>query len=219
MQMSGGFAVLASGVFLAIGAAQAVPQSPSPADASTDQCVAVATAKYQQWHQPRVLLQRTKTFAKGSVATDEIIVTPNTGYKLYEGSWSTANITIPERGAASPEVMLATMRLAECSEDGTEEMSGQPVTHYVYSYKPDDNGFVSHGEMWISNATGLPLKQNLRESEPPANRLVATSISTTYAYNDAVEVPKGAVNAEATRLFTNAMSIEHYQTAGIGKQR
>jgi hypothetical protein len=197
------------------------PQSPASAKPETvivtsqeqpsDPCVNVANAKYLQWQQPRVLLSRTQVFEKGAIAHDEIIVTPNTGYERHRGIWSTANLTIPERNAPSPEAMLVRMGLGECTAEGQDQLSSQPATRYSYSYKPDRAGFLAHGAMWISNATGLPLKQDLNESAPPANRLVAVSESTTYVYNSDVQIPLPAELAESKRLYGAASALGHAQ--------
>jgi hypothetical protein len=185
------------------------------ASASTDACMTVAAAKYQQWLQPRVLLRKTKTFSNGSVLTDEIIVTIDTAYVLHRGHWWAGNIGQNERGARSPEHLLMNMGLANCEEGKAAPVSGQPARLYSYSYSADRNGFVTRGAMWISDATGLPLREELHETAPPANPFVATAVETTYAYNADVHVPLAAENADSDRLFQTKTLLEHLQMTGL----
>jgi hypothetical protein len=174
-------------------------------------CMAVAEAKFDQWQQPRLLIRKTKSFAKGNQLEDEMIVSANTAYGLHLGHWSSGNITRPQRGAHSADRVLAHMGLAECDDGGTTHMSGQPVKVYNFTYVPDRDGFAAHGTIWISQSTGLPLREDLHEAGPPANRMVATDISATYAYNADVEIPAEAEGAEQTRLFDTRFELGRFE--------
>ena len=71
--------------------------------------------------------------------------------------------------------------------------------------------------MWISDATGLPLKEEMQDPAPPANAMVANAIAATYTYNDDVQVPAGAELADSTRLFNAAQLLRHLQSgSGTG---
>ena len=71
--------------------------------------------------------------------------------------------------------------------------------------------------MWISDATCLPLKEEMQDPAPPANAMVANAIAATYTYNDDVQVPAGAELADSTRLFNAAQLLRHLQSgSGTG---
>ena len=190
-------------------AAAAAPNSAPVAASAT--CMTVAEAKFDQWQQPRLLIRKTKIFARGNQLADEIIVNANTAYGLHLGHWSSGNITRPQRGAHSADRVLAHMGLAECDDAGTTQMSGQPVKVYNITYVPDRDGFAARGTMWISQSTGLPLREDLHEAGPPANSMVATDISATYAYNADVEIPAEAEDAESTRLFDTRFELGRFE--------
>jgi len=111
--------------------------------------------------------------------------------------------------------VLQDMQLADCMKEGSAYEDGEPATVYVYTYQTDANGFTSHGKMWISDATGLPLREEYSDSAPPANRRVAKAISATYRYNSDVEVPRGAELAEQRRLYNNQSVVRGVQS-GMG---
>jgi hypothetical protein len=180
---------------------------------SFDTCRAVAAAKFEQWQQSRILIDMTKTFSDGSTKKEVIVVTENTAYGLRRGVWNSANAT--KRGRLTPSVsqILLNMQLAECASGGPAQESGLAATLYNFTYLPDDDGYVAHGTIWIADDSGLPLREEMRESAPPANQLVATDISATYKYNSDFVIPPGAENAESTRLFDTASMIRHMRSS------
>jgi hypothetical protein len=202
---------------LSIGVAQAAPDN----DASqTDTCLILARAKHEQWLQHRVLIEQSKTFADGSVKPTAILVTENTAYAKRRNSWKSAAVTVRERMVPPPDTILASMRLATCTKEAAVQMANQTATLYSYDYLPDKDGFVAHGKMWISESSGLPLREEMQDPAPPANAMVATAISATYTYNDDVVVPRGAELADNKRLFDTMMSVKNaqggFQAGGSG---
>jgi hypothetical protein len=179
---------------------------------SYDTCRAVAAAKFEQWEQPRILIEMAKTFSDGSTKKEVIVVTENTAYGLRRGVWNSANVT--KRGRLTPSVsqILLNMQLAECANSGPAQESGLAATTYSFSYLPDADGYVAHGTIWIADDGGLPLREDMQESAPPANQLVATAISATYKYNSDFVIPPGAENADSTRLFNTAAMIRHMRS-------
>ena len=177
-------------------------------------CAQIANAKYQQWRQPKLFIDRSKTFENGSTASDKMIVTENTAYyKDDSRSWTSAGITLRERAVGSPEKILRDMRLAEC----TKGASADNATVYTFDYLPGDDGTVASGKIWISDATGLPLREEFSQSSPPpANRKVAKTISATYHYNGDVIVPRGAELADAQRLNNNWSVVRNMQSGSAG---
>lgn len=190
--------------------------APALAADDSDPCMSVALAKYHQWNQRRIEISETKTFADGSKKSSQLFVTSNTAYVSRSRThWHSVAASRGDRAAPSPDVILANMKLADCTEsDGVQE-GGQAATLYTYSYQPDANGYVSTGKLWVATASGLPLREDMTDPAPPANRLVATAISSTYLYNGDVVIPRGAELAESNRLFYNQGSVAGAQ-APIG---
>jgi len=196
-----------AGTILLAGTVGAAADSAMPQGA----CATIASAKFQQWRQMRMLMQRSKTFADGRTTNDELILTENTAYKNGHGGWTSAGITLRERAVPSPKQILHDMRLAECTQGAHETVDGTSATVFDYSYLPDDGGYVAHGRMWISDVTGLPVREELDEPAPPANDKVAKTIMATYLYNADVQIPRGAEVANSQRLWNNAAAVRNMQ--------
>jgi len=203
---------LTGALMLAVSSAQAMDTAPPSLDAT---CMTLAEAKHDQWLQRRVLIQQTKTFADGSTKAVAILVTENTAYLQARTQWRSRAVSIRERAVPSAGQILTGMGLTHCARDASAQDTA--ATLYVYDYLPDDKGFIAHGKMWISDATGLPLKEEMQDPAPPANRMVANAIAATYTYNDDVQVPAGAELADSTRLFNAAQLMRHLQSgSGTG---
>jgi hypothetical protein len=195
--MSNRLSALIATLVIGVSSAQAMDATPPSPD---DTCMTLAKAKQDQWLQRRVLIQQTKTFADGSTKTIAILVTESTAYLHARTQWRSRSVAIRERGVPSAERILSVQE------------ANQAATVYVYDYLPDDKGFVAHGRMWISDATGLPLKEEMQDPAPPANAMVANAIAATYVYNGDVQVPTGAELADSTRLFDAAQLLRHLQS-------
>ena len=203
----GSIAVL--GGILVVGPALAAPSG---------DCAAVAQAKFEQWRQPKLFIDRSKTFEDGRTVTDAMIVTENTAYyRESTRAWTSAGMTVRERAVGSPEKILRDMRLADCTKGATATQDGQPATVYTFNYLPGDDGTIASGTLWISNQTGLPVHEEFSQSAPPpANPKVAKSISATYRYNADVIVPRGAELADQQRLNNNWAVVRSMQSGGQG---
>jgi hypothetical protein len=172
-----------------------------PGERSQDACARIADAKLQQWDQPRIAIQEVKKLTDGHESNIDVILTSNTLY-FSEGSlWRTANITIPKRAARSPEQVEASMGLTDCVRGVHVTEAGKAATAYTYSQTAVSGDSVAQGAIWIEDDNGLPVRQEMTENGPPANRRVAVSMEATYAYNDAVQVPTAAQHAEMRRLW------------------
>jgi hypothetical protein len=190
---------------------------PAFADPSGD-CAAIAQAKFEQWRQPRLFIDRSKTFEDGHMITDAMIVTENTAY-YREGTraWTSAGMTVRERAVGSPQKILHDMKLAECTKGMSTTKDGQPATAYQFSYLPGDDGTMANGTLWISDQTGLPVHEEFSQSAPPpANQKVAKTITATYRYNADVMVPRGAELADQQRLNNNWAVVRNMQSGGGG---
>jgi len=181
-------------------------------------CAQIANAKFQEWRQPKLFIDRSKTFENGSTGTDKMIVTENTAYyKDDDRSWTSAGITLRERAVGTPEKILRDMRLAECSKGASANIAGQAATLFTFDYIPGDDGTVASGKMWIADATGLPVREEFTQSAPPpANQKVAKAISANYTYNADVMVPHGAELADSLRLYNNWAVVRNMQSGGGG---
>lgn len=203
----GSIAVLGS--ILAVGPALAGPSG---------DCAAVATAKFEQWRQPRLMVDRSKTFEDGHTMNDAMIVTENTAYyREAMRPWTSALITVRERAIGSPEKVLRDMQLADCTKGTSGTEDGQPANVYTFNYQPGSDGTIASGTLWINAQTGLPIHEEFSQSAPPpANQKVAKTISASYRYNDDVKVPRGAELADSQRLNNNWAVVRNMQSGGQG---
>jgi hypothetical protein len=183
------------------------------AQAVTDTCLKVAAAKYAQWDQKRVMIMETRTFADGSMRNNELIFTHNTVYgQLDNRSWNSLPILRRQRGAGSPEMAAKTMGLAECHAGEAVAEAGRQATIYTYTYVPDAQGNQASGKIWIADATGLPLRQDLQERSKPENQQVAMQISTHYSYDGDVKLPSAAERADMERRAVASSWLRNMQT-------
>lgn len=165
-----------------------------------DPCLAVAAAKYAQWGQDRMMVDETRIFADGTKQDDKVIYTANAAYGQHGSRpWSTVQMTRSQRTAYSPATVEKSMSLGTCEFAGTEdEDGGQSASLYAITYLPDKDGSQSSGKIWINDATGLPLRQEMK-NPTQANARVAVEISAHYSYGDDVKVPQSAEVAEFER--------------------
>ncbi|HEY5049076.1 MAG TPA: hypothetical protein VII49_13760 [Rhizomicrobium sp.] len=172
------------------------PQQPA------DACLEVATAKYAQWTAKKLEIQQTETLADGSSKTIEAIFTPDSAYGREDGmTWSTMNLVFGDRQVPAPEAMVKHMGLAACRFEGITNPSGRPLSIYALEYVPDARASHVSGEIWISPATGLPLRQELHQDAEPWHRQVAVAISVHFLYDDDVQVPLDAVRSDNLRRW------------------
>ena len=185
-----------------------------------DPCVAVAAAKYAQWGQERMMIDETRTFADGTKRNDKVIYTANAAYGQHDGRpWNTVQLTRPQRTAYSPETVEKSMSLGTCEFVGTEdEDGGRSASLYAITYLPDKDGSRSSGKIWIIDATGLPLRQEMQNPTQP-NARVAVEISAHYSYGDDVKVPRSAEVAEFERRERTQLwlyQLQLHQSPALG---
>ena len=162
---------------------------------NADPCVNVATAKFEQWNQPRFMIHRTETFADGSRKEKEAIFTEDAAYGHEIGMpWETENLVRKDRDVPPPDILVKRMGLAECQLAGPAQDMKQPATLFTYGYIADENASHVTGKMWISGPAGLPLRQELAQ-EAETSHKVPVAMSSTFAYGDEVRVPKGAIQS------------------------
>jgi len=177
-----------------------------------DACLLLAQAKYDQWTQKRVLINQNKTFADGSTKEIVLLVSENTAYLRSRAVWRSRSVAIRDRAVPPPEKIAQAMGLGTCTKSGEVQEANQAATLYTYDYVPDKSGYVAHGKMWISDSSGLPLREEMQDPAPPANAMVATAVTATYKYNDEFEIPPDAERAESNRLFDASQLMRHLQS-------
>jgi len=170
--LSMGFAVLASPALA----------GPPPGDA----CLVIAQAKVLEWNQARLLRDRMDTMADGKLRPSVMIFTENGMFEQVRGIWRTGQALRNQRVAGSTDNVLRRMRLSDCSSAGMDDVNGQKASVYTYAQDPD-----IRARIWISDATGLPLRVELQQSPGRDNNPV--KVSMRYAYNDDVHVPNDVV--------------------------
>jgi len=203
---------LAGAFLLFTSFAGSLAQAADVAPPEEDLCLVLAKAKYDQWTQKRVLINQTKTFDDGSTKTVVLLVTENTAYLQSRAQWRSRSVAIRDRAVPPPEKIAQAMGLGTCTKTGDVKEADQAATLYSYDYVPDKDGYVAHGKMWISNASALPLREEMQDPAPPANAMVAKAITATYKYNNDFEIPPGAERAEANRLFDASQLMRHLQS-------
>jgi hypothetical protein len=190
-------------------AACAAPDGGTPAGA-TDACADIAAAKFKEWLQPKVMVQETRTLGDGSLTRNELILTNNVAYATdSSGAWVSVQVTVRDRTPQSPQAVERHMGLASCAVAGHVQEAGEAATMYTYTYTPETDGSVTEGAAWISDATGLPLRQHLKENGELANRRVARVIDATYSYN--FELPRAAELAQLERQRQTQEAVREFQ--------
>jgi hypothetical protein len=184
-----------------------------------DPCVSVATAKFQQWNQQRFMIHRTEKFADGTKKEIEAIFMEDVAYGHEVGMpWETENIVRQVRTLPPPDVVVKRMGLVDCQLAGAAPDMKQPSSLYTYAYAPDEHVDNATGKMWISDSANLPLRQELAQ-DAETNRKVPVAISSTFAYGDDVQAPKGAIESDNLRRWLAQQGLLMNQklgTSGVG---
>ena len=152
---------------------------------SGDACLAIAQSKVLEWNQAKLIRDRMDTMADGKLRPSVMIFTENGMFEQVRGVWRTGQALRNQRVAGRVESVMKRMGLSDCSSAGMDDIDGQKVAVYTYSQDPD-----IRAKIWISDATGLPLRVELQQSPGRDNNPV--KVSMRYAYNDDVHVPNDA---------------------------
>ncbi len=158
-------------------------------------CGVIAQAKYQQWQQQRIRRVRDLTMTDGSVKRDDMVLTQSTVYFWLHGRWYTGQLTLRDRGVVQPAKLEQRLSLADCAVAGHAREGGQASTLYTYNSRSD--GFNAAFKMWIDDASGLPLRVDMRNDAPRGTQ--STFISARYSYDGDVAIPRGAQLADVVR--------------------
>jgi hypothetical protein len=183
--MASGLSLLSVGFAAFASWASPVFAGPGMNASSGDACLAIAQSKVLEWNQAKLLRTRTDTMADGKLRPSVMIFTENGMFEQVRGLWRTGQALRNQRVAGSTESVMKRMGLSDCASAGADELDGQKAFVYVYSQDPDIKA-----KIWISDATGLPLRVELQQSPGKDNNPV--KVSMRYAYNDNVQVPHAA---------------------------
>ncbi len=166
---------------------------------SADACLVVGSAKQAQWSQTPMMIRESRFYSDRITRVSEVYFSDNHAYGRYLGnSWNTEQMLVPERRFRSPEAAAQAMRIDDCRLVGPAQ-SDQPAHLYSFSYMPDTDGSRSTGGMVIADKSGLPLEQDIVINKENPDPRLPVKISATFAYGDAVMVPRDAKRAEYER--------------------
>ncbi|MGH6889519.1 MAG: hypothetical protein ACREHF_10020 [Rhizomicrobium sp.] len=174
----------------------------APNGRQTNPCLNVAAAKSSQWRAKRMMVRETQTFADGTNRQIEAIFTEDVAYAHIVGQpWMTKNLTRWERSVAAPDKVMKSMGLTGCELVGPATENLQPVSLYTFGYVPDANAIHVTGKIWISDATSLPIRQELDQKLEAAHEHVPVAITAQFSYGDSVKIPASAIRADESRRF------------------
>jgi hypothetical protein len=156
-------ALLIAFVFAA--AASAAAQVPAQCKAAVEAGVRVITTPHhavdKEGSRPRIL---------------EMITANGQNYvKIDGGPWKTSPMT-PDRMAAQEQENIKNARNYRCTQLPDDQVDGAPAAVYKVHYDLPDVG-TSDAQIWVSKATGLPLK-----TEQDLNFGGARHMSIKYDY-------------------------------------
>lgn len=161
---------------------------------SSGACEAIAQAKVREWNQAKLMRDRMDTMADGTMRPSVLIFTENGMFEKVRGLWRTGQATRHQRSAGSAEYVIRRMGLTDCSNAGMFDVDGEKAT--AYDYAQDDD---MKSRIWISDATGLPIRVEIAQGAGKDNRPV--KVSMRYIYNDDVKVPPDAERRNNLRMM------------------
>jgi hypothetical protein len=177
--------------------------------APSDACLAIANSKLHEWDQARLYRDRTDTMADGTVRPSVMIFTENGMFEKVSGFWRTGQAKRNQRVAGSTENVMRRMGLMDCTSAGDDNVDGQKAAVYTYSQDPD-----IRAKIWISDASGLPLRVELQQSS--GNRNNPVKVSMRYAYNGDVQVPNDAERRNWERMNFSQDWLKYMATGTAG---
>jgi hypothetical protein len=178
---------------------------------SEDACLHIAKAKYAQWAQARVMRTQTETFADGTQKNSETVFTENTVYNLHYTIWVTGQLSARQRTAEAPAVLEKNMDLSGCSSGEQAEEGGQKTTVYTFLSGKDDD--AAQGKIWIADATGLPVREEMALAGKAPE--IPVALSARYTYGADVQIPRMAELAESVRLTRTACVVRELQNPAL----
>jgi len=187
--------------------------SPAFADSAPgDTCLAIGKSKVLEWNQAKLYRTRMDTMADGKLRPSVMIFTENGMYEQVRGLWRTGQALRNQRVAGPVDAVMGRMGIKDCASAGMDEVDGQKAAVYTYAQDPD-----IRAKIWISDATGLPLRVELQQSPGADNNPV--KVSLRYTYNDDVHVPKEAALRNFMRMKYSQDWLEFMATGSAPGNR
>jgi len=191
----------------AMGAQENVIVQGAEPQAASDVCLKIADAKIRQWKQRRIQRDRTDLLADGTARKSEFVFTENALYFEVGRDWRAAQVGWSERTTEGAASVAQRMALSDCSQGATAEEDGGAVTSFTYSQGPK-----IATTLWISNATGLPVRMEVHQKADKPDQPV--TIAFRYVYGDAVQIPKEAAmgldaRTRRAQAYLTALQLRH----------
>jgi hypothetical protein len=150
--------------------------------------------------------------ADGQLRPSVMIFTENGMFEQVRGLWRTGQALRHQRVAGPVEYVMKRMGMSDCATAGMDDVDGQKAAVYTYAQDPDIKA-----KIWISDATGLPLRVELQQSPGPDNNPV--KVSMRYAYNDDVHLPKEASLRNTMRMKYSQDWLSYMATGSAAGNR
>jgi len=144
---------------------------------AADPCDAIFNAMVAQVKVP-FAVKATQTPVNGPAQTMETRIVGGKSYFFVQGQWHSEPVSPDQMVSDLTEEKNAVKQT--CNVAGDEPVGGQPAT--VYEAHIDSQGEKSDNKLWVSKATGLPVKSEARMREG--------TITQTFSY-DGVTAPAG----------------------------
>ena len=155
----------------------AIAASISAGAHAADPCDAIFNAMVAQVKVP-FAVQATQTPNNGPAQTMENRFVGGKSYFFVQGQWHSEPVTPDQMIADLTEEKQSAKQT--CAAGGDEAIGGQPAA--VFTAHIENQGEVSDNKLWVSKATGLPLKSEARMREG--------TITQTFRY-DGITAPAG----------------------------
>lgn len=94
----------------------------------------------------------------GLPVTSNVLMTGEKMYLEFRRTWTTKLMTTKELVDKTKKTALK--EVLSCQRAGAEEIGGEAST--IYAVDSQTPGHVGHSRVWISNASGLPLKTEVK---------------------------------------------------------
>jgi hypothetical protein len=145
---------------------------------ATDPCDVIFNAMIAQVKVP-FAVQATQAPKNGPAQKMETRFVGGKSYFFVQGAWHSEPVTPDQMVADLTEARKSAKQT--CTMAGDETVDGTPTT--VYEAHLDSDGEKSDNKLWVSKATGLPVKSEARMQEG--------TITQTFRY-DGIQAPAGA---------------------------
>ncbi len=125
----------------------------APAAAQADDCATIMSAMFAA-AKVAYASSITTTIPGQPAKQSTVVVTGGTMYVQVNGAWHSMPYSAQEIIDRATEKAKTSKQI--CQKVGAEDLNGEAAT--IYSHHVENNRTVADGRVWISDASGLPLK-------------------------------------------------------------